>query len=108
MLVAEAVLVYGLPHWDRLPLHDSVFRGEQWLNERLHHPNPINLHNALGVSPFVFQKILCDLMSYGGLTASKFMSTAEKLAIFLWVCREGSGVRRAADTFQRAIATIAR
>ena len=76
---------------------------EEWLRR---HPNAMHAH--LGVDPSTFILVLCDLENLGGLAATRHISTRVQLAMFLYICKEGVGVRHAGECFQRSLYTVSK
>ncbi|ORX37747.1 hypothetical protein BD324DRAFT_395546 [Kockovaella imperatae] len=87
------------------PLHNASFRGETRLQE-LQGRHRHAMLAVLGLEPPAFSSIYEELYWHGGLRDSRYVSAKEQLAHFLYICREGSGVRRTAEYFDRSYHTI--
>jgi len=66
------------------------------------------MHSHLGVFPSTFKLVLHDIETLGGLAPTRYISTWVQLAIFLYICKEGLGVRHAGEAFQRSLDTISK
>ena len=88
-------------------LHDSSMTGEKKVAEWLRR-HPDAMHSQLGVDPSTFMLLLHDLETLGELSPTRWISTRVQLAIFLYMCREGLGVRHAGEAFQRSLETVAK
>ncbi len=88
-------------------LHDSMMTGEMKVSEWLRR-HPSAMHSQLGVSLTTFRLVLHDLEELGGLAPTRYISSWIQLAIFLYMCREGLGVRHAGECFQRGLETVAK
>jgi len=75
----------------------------EWL--QLH---PSALHSHLGVIPSTFNSVLHDLETMGKLAPSRHISTRIQLAISLYICMEGLGLRHAGEAFQRSLDTVSK
>ncbi|KAF9471962.1 hypothetical protein BDN70DRAFT_763492, partial [Pholiota conissans] len=64
------------------PQHTSILSGFQWTKELLN-GHDTRFHNMLGMSKYVFKKLLEELSEYGGLRPTRFVTVTEQLAIFL-------------------------
>jgi len=61
-----------------------------------------------GRSPFDLQACLVRSSTLGGLAPTRYISTRVQLAIFLYICKEGLGVRHAGEAFQRSLDTVSK
>ena len=91
----------------RVRLHDSMFTGEMKIEEWLRR-HPGAMHSHLGVFRDTFLLILHDLETLGKLRATRYISTRNQLGIFLYICREGLGLRHASEAFQRSNDTVSK
>lgn len=66
------------------------------------------MHALLGVDPDSFNFVLGELEAHTDLSDSRWIRMDEKLAIYLYICRSGCGVRHAAEAFQRSLETTAK
>jgi hypothetical protein len=83
-----------------------VLTGQGWLNEILN--LPIWIHEQLGVTWHVFQKLTHELQDLHGLCDSKYISADEQLAIFLHFARVGASSCMLQECFQRSGDTISK
>src|SRR3984885_3735372 len=83
-LVVSATLVYGTPHFDRIPYHTSALTGAGWVKE-LMEGHPERIHCELGVHVHVF-KLLVAYLHIIGTKHSRSVMLEEQLAIFLYQC----------------------
>ena len=86
-------------------IHDSKMTGEMKVAEWLTRHDEA-MRSQLGVIPATFRHVLLDLETMGGLAPTRYVSTSVQLAIFLYICREGLGLRHAGECFQRSLNTI--
>ena len=63
---------------------------------------------ALGVTPMTFSALVGELCTHGRMVGSRYIAPREQLAHFLYIAREGTGVRRTAEAFNRSLDTINR
>lgn len=105
-LVVSATLVYGTPHFDRIPYHTSALTGAGWVKE-LMEGHPERIRCELGVHLHVF-KILVAYLQVIGETHSRDIFLEEQLAIFLYRCTTGISIRHAGERFQRSNDTISK
>ena len=103
---ATAAFQYLYPLYNKLPLHNSPFRGSMILDRWLSHPNDAAMRAHLGITPHAFRLVYAELRDLGGLVDSKHISAGLKLAIFLYICREALGVRHTAETFQVSLESV--
>lgn len=87
---------------------DGKLQGHAWLKELMRSPNTTRLHDALGMAKHVFQQLVLDLQTCGGLTHSRWVCAAEQVAIFLCCIRDNQTNRRLSERFQRSGDTISR
>ena len=111
MIRNMSVLQWALSQYSsrilKVRLNDSAFTGEMKIEEWLRR-HPSAMHSHLGVFPDTFLLILHDLETLGKLKATRFISTRVQFGIFLYICREGLGVRHASEAFQRSRDTVSK
>lgn len=88
-------------------MHTSILTGRAWLDEvLLGHPD--RCHRELGMSALEFSLLWAELAAIGGLADSRFVSSQEQLAIFVYWMVHGSSQRELQERFQRSGDTISR
>lgn len=85
-------------------VHDSVASGSQRLAETL--SSQAGCKDALGLSPAAFTSLLRYLNTHALISDSTHISSAEKVAMFLFYTRHGTGVRGVAGAFQHSYDTV--
>lgn len=65
--------------------HDSILTGQLYLQELLETQSTVRFHNVTRMDRNTFDELLLLLESRGGFRDSKYMSTGEKLLIFILV-----------------------
>ena len=120
-----AMLSHIAPSLDKKPIHTSALTGELWVKELLagaHYDLSINCsvllnvcqghpercRRQLGMNRHVFKRLLRELERTCGLCATKYVSAAEQLAIFLRMVRSAQHNRDMQERFQRGGSTISR
>lgn len=106
--VTAATEAYAGLYLDKKPYNDSALSGREWLREVHSSRSPHKMRMALGLHKQVFDIVLDVLMEHGGLEDTGRVNAEEHLAIFLYLCRNGVGVRAVGDRFQRATDTVSR
>jgi len=92
----------------KLRTHDSRMTGEMQIEE-WYQRHPGAMHSHLGVFSSTFKLVLYDLETVGGgLAPTRYISIRGQLAIFLYICKEGLGVRHAGEAFQRSLDTVSK
>ncbi|KAG1730565.1 hypothetical protein EDD22DRAFT_735415, partial [Suillus occidentalis] len=66
----------------KVPQHDSILTGHSWVRELLS-GHPRRFHNMMGLSKPVFRRLLHELSQYADLAHSRYISSEDRLAIFL-------------------------
>ena len=89
------------------PKHTSILTGEKWLKELLA-GNDDCFYEQLGVSKFIFRRLLQELQLCCGLCNSRHISADEQLAIFLHFAQTSLSSRMLQERFQRSGDTITR
>ena len=105
ILAAQTVVEYAATYLMKEPIYDSVLTGIAWVQELLN-AHEMRFYDALGMAKPVFLRLCHELEEHSGLQNSKYLGLAEKVAIFLWVCRTGGSQRDARERFQHALGTI--
>ena len=104
MKVAQAIVEYATPLYDKIPYHTSALSGQAWVLELLNgHPKRIRCE--LGVHKPVFYSLI-EQLSTMGLEPSRNVTSEEKLSIFLYKCVTGLSVEHVGERFQRSNDTI--
>ena len=105
ILGAQTAVEYAATYLIKEPMYDSIFTGAAWIEELLN-GHPMRFYDALGMAKPVFQQLCYELQEHCGLRSSKYLGLAEKVAIFLRVCRTGGLHREIRERFQHAPGTI--
>ena len=103
--IAAALITLSASVPQKKPIHTSILTGKLWLVEL--YASPVRMYEQLGMAKHVFHK-LCTELQMHGLSDSKYVSAAEKLAIFLHFARTGASSRMLQERFQRSGETISR
>jgi hypothetical protein len=101
------VMQYMGRHLIKTPMYDSKLSGEAWVQELLH-GHPGRFHDNLGMSKYVFRKLVQELQVYAGLHDSRYITKEEQIAIFLHLCRTGAVTRDIQERFQHSADTISK
>ncbi|KAJ7488039.1 hypothetical protein FB451DRAFT_962320, partial [Mycena latifolia] len=65
------------------PMHTSILTGRAWLDEvLLGHPD--RCHRELGMSALEFSLLWAELAANGHLADSRFITSQEQLAMFMY------------------------
>ncbi len=102
-----AVLMKLAPHYIKTPMHTSTFSGLEWMEDLLA-GHDSRFYNQFGMDKFVFKHLLKALNKHSGFNDSKYVTTEEKLGIYLYACRTGLTNRKLQERFQRSGDTISR
>ncbi|KAE8221473.1 hypothetical protein CF326_g8550 [Tilletia indica] len=106
MLVGVAAVLHASRFMVKEAGHARLGLGQtkvkQWLRARGR-----SGQEMLGMRASAFQELEAELVRSGKLVDGRRILTAEKLAIFLYMCRWGASCRQAADVFGHSAATIA-
>ena len=102
---AQTVIDYAATYLIKEPMYDSVFTGAAWIEELLH-GHTMWFYDAFGMAKPVFIQLCHELQEHCGLQSSKRLGLAEKLAIFLRVCRMRGSHQEIRERFQHASGTI--
>ena len=105
ILGAQTAVEYMTTYLIKEPMYDSIFTGAAWVQELLN-GHATRFYDALGMGKPVFLQLCYELHERCGLQSSKRLSLAEKVAIFLRICRTGSSQREIRERFQHAPGTI--
>ncbi|KAJ7663580.1 hypothetical protein B0H17DRAFT_890839, partial [Mycena rosella] len=79
--------------------HTSVLTGQKWIEELLE-GHPGRFRRAMGMSKYVFKKLVHALHMHCRFTPTKHVSCEEQLAIFLRIAVTGLGNREHQERFQ--------
>ncbi|ESK95655.1 transposon en spm sub-class, partial [Moniliophthora roreri MCA 2997] len=85
----------------------SILTGEAWLNELLNGHSQ-HFQEQLGMTKYVFRKLLQELQTHSGLEDRKHITAAEQLAIFLYLGCAGASNRDLQEWFQHNGDTISK
>ena len=102
--IGYAMLWYG-SRFDKTPQHTSILSGQLWVEELLCGHDG-RFYNELGLNKFVFRRLLTMLKTNTELCATRHVSLAEQVAIFLHYVRRGVSNRALQERFQRSGDTI--
>lgn len=91
-----------------VPKHTSRGKGEKWVQELLEADNPSRILCALGMTRNTFLLLLSCLQDHCGLRSSRFLGTAEQLAIFLYMARTGASNSILQEMFAHSGSTISK
>lgn len=105
--VILAAVLYASPLYWKQDYHTSALSGAAWLRELIY-GHPERIHNELGMHLHVFLALVEELRETCGLRDSKNIALDEQVAIFLYMCVTGLGVRHVGERFQRSNETIAK
>ncbi|KAH9099525.1 hypothetical protein Ae201684P_018538 [Aphanomyces euteiches] len=99
------VMWWTVSHVVKDQCHTSSVRGDAWVGELLK-GNTRRFRNQLRMQPETFLTLLSMLAEKESLQPSRYVSTKEKLATFLYVVGHGALNRQAQERFQRSGWTI--
>lgn len=105
ILAAQVAVKYAATYLIKEPMYDSAFTGSAWVQELLN-GHATRFHEALGMAKPAFLQLCHELQEHCGLQNSKHLGLAEKVAIFLRICRTGDSHREIREHFQHAPGTI--
>jgi hypothetical protein len=108
LLVATALLQHIEHISQRAAYHDSILTGEKWLAELLQSPNRHRFYEQLGLHKETFLELVRELENLYLIKQSRFMSTEEQVAIFLYSVVTNLSNRKVSERFQRSGETISR
>ena len=103
-ITAAAALISIATSAPKTPVRNSILTGQLWLLELF--SSPVRMYEQLGMAKHVFRLLCTELQMLHGLSDSKYVSTEEKLAIFLYFARTGASSRMLQERFQRSGETI--
>lgn len=104
LAVGVSISLYSA-HFDKIAVHTSLLSGELWLEELLN-GHDRRFHNELGMNKFAFRRLIAILGTDAGLHATRHVSAAEQIAIFLHYARRGLSNWALQERFQRSADTI--
>ena len=105
ILGAQTVAKYAATYLIKEPMYDSILTGAAWVKELLN-GHAARFYDALGMAKSTFLQLCHELQERSGLQNSKYLGLAEKVTIFLRICRTGDSHREIRERFQRAPGTI--
>ena len=105
ILGAQTATEYATTYLLKEPMYDSILTGATWVCELLN-GHATRFYEALGMAKPVFIRLCHELHEHCGLRDSKHLGLAEKVAIFLRMCRTGDSHREIRERFQHAPGTI--
>ncbi len=95
--------------YNKIPKHTGKLRRQDWVNELLAiDAHPEQIRKNLGMSCHVFLNLLKVLENIGGLAPTRYVSSEEQLANFLYMVVNGASNRRAQERFQQSGDTISK
>ena len=86
--------------------NDSILTGQEWLDELLI-GHPKRFYASMGMHKHVFRELLRELIKVG-LHDTRYVSSEEQLAIFLYLAVTGVAQRHLEERFQRSPDTISK
>jgi hypothetical protein len=92
--------------YDKLPMRYSAIAPGCLVNNLLHSGHPERFYDFTGMTKPTFQSLITGCQRHSTLRCSRDVRIAEKLAIFLYIVRNGVGQRNARLFFNRAPGTI--
>jgi len=92
---------------EKVPMHTSKLRGQDWVEELLHGHDG-RFYNQMGMHKHVFKQLLRELQWKVDLDSSKYITIEEQVAIFLYVAVTGQSNRKVQERFQRSGDTISK
>ena len=102
---AQAAVKYAATYLIKEPMYNSALTGSAWVQELLN-GHATRFHEALGMAKLAFLQLCRELQEHCGLQNSKHLGLAEKIAIFLPICRMGDSHREIRERFQHASGII--
>lgn len=108
LVVATSVLQYLQLLSQQTPYHDSILTGEKWLTELLGTRNKHRFYEQLGLNKDTFLELVRELENLDLIKHTRYMSTEEQVAIFLYSVVTNLSNRKVAERFQRSGETISR
>jgi hypothetical protein len=92
--------------FNKLAKNDSKLTGQAWLEELLS-GHPKRFYASMGMNKHVFRALLQELIKVG-LHDTRYVSSEEQLAIFLFLAVTGVAQRHLEECFQRSPDTISK
>lgn len=89
------------------PLRTSILTGDTFVKELLYHPNETGFREMFRLKVSTFRRLCFDLANIG-LSATRDVSIAEQVAMFLFITAQNSSNRMAQGRFQHSGETIHR
>jgi hypothetical protein len=113
LLAATVATATTLLHYAEMrasiqPYHTSILTGEKWLGELVSSTNLHRFYEQLGMALPVFTTLVTELEDLRLIGESKFMTTHEQVAIFLYTAVTNCSNRKVGERFQRSGDTISR
>ena len=90
------------------PMRTSAVSGAEYIHDVMYCGNPRRIQEILRMKLEVFQFLCIELESSTSLSASKFITIEEKVAIFLWTVARSASNRDTQERFQHSGETISR
>jgi hypothetical protein len=106
-IAAVAVLSqkYSANH-NKQPKNTSQMTGQEWIEELLA-GHPKRFYNNMGMNKHVFKQLIQELIQVG-LHDTRYVTSEEQLAIFLYLAVTGLAQRHLEERFQRSADTISK
>jgi hypothetical protein len=107
-LAGAALAFHSTQHlFFKQPLHNSTLCGLSWVNELLN-GHESRIQQQFGMRKHVFCKLVRVLQEKTTIAHTKFITTEEQTAIFLYAVVTNLSNRQLAERFQRSTSTISR
>jgi len=106
IVVYASMLAYA-SHFEKVAQHTSILRGQQWLDE-LHEGHPGRFKNEMGMSKYIFNRLLEVLQEDGRLHDTRYVTAQEQLAIFLHFAHQALSNCALQERFQHSPDTISK
>jgi hypothetical protein len=93
-------------YYVKLPMRYTALAPGDLVNNLLHSGHPERFYDFLGMTKPTFQSLITWCERHINLCCGRVVGIAEKLAIFLYIVRNGVGQRNARLLFNRAPGTV--
>jgi hypothetical protein len=91
---------------EKIPYHNSILTGHQYLNELMETPNHNRFRDVARMNKSCFLNLWQFIRREGGLKDGKKVSSKEKLLSLLYILGNGSSMRNAAERWQHSTSTM--
>lgn len=106
-ICASMIEMYHEKYIHKVPCMNSLYTGNIWVME-LQSGNDTRCHNMFRMNKDVFFKLCDDLKNTYKVKASRRISVAEKVAMFLYTLGGGEANRSVQERFQHSGETVSR